>query len=580
MAKRSPRKNVTRRQAAAGDPREVVERARELMDRGKNREALRILDKALLHHRNNAEILAWRGDALYLSRRIQEAGKAYKKALARDPKIFQAWYGLGCVQSSTGASVRAIDSMSHAVGIEPNDWDARYELARSQFRMGEVDAAIDQFEELARRFRGEARFRTLGEIAKIIPGSPARGNAEILRARVKWARLAEKIERPMIRLKPRTAKQKGKLRVGYVSAFFGSQNWMKPVWGVINEHDRAKFEIHLICDAEKPSAASGYRSDSRDAIHWIDGLSNEGAAKRVASAGLDVLVDLNGHSYPKRLGLFMRKPAQVQVGWFNMYATSGVRQFDYIIGDERVIPPEEEKYYTEKVLRVPGSYIAFRVLYPVPRVQSPPCLKTGQIAFGCLAIQRKITSEMIETWARILGQVPESRLVLKNPVYDERTNREAIWACFGRFGVEKERVALGKSAAHYNFLKAYAQIDIALDTFPYNGGTTTTEALWQGVPVLTFNGDRWVSRTSRSLLRAAGLGEWDVESKEEYVKRAVELANSPETPEMLAELRRGMREKLLDSPVCDTSRLCRDLEEIYATISRGEMGSPASFKPA
>lgn len=579
MRKTKPSKTAAPSTSVSDDTGIILDRANSLLERGKSREALRILDRALVHDGGNAEFLACRGDALYLLRRIREAGKAYRKALAQDPKIFQAWYGLGCVQSSTGASAQAIDSMTHAAAIEPNDWDARYELARSLFRMGEVDAAIDQFQELAKRFRGEPRRKALAEIAKIIPGSPARGNAEILKARGRWAGLAEKTERPAIRSTRQGAKFNSKLRVGYISAFFGSQNWMKPVWGAINEHDRAKFEIHLICDAEKPSAASGYRSDSRDTIHWIEGLSNEEAARRVAAAGIDVLVDLNGYSYPRRLGMFLRKPAPVQAGWFNLYATSGVRQFDYIIGDEWVIPPEEEKYYTEKVLRVSGSYIAFRVLYPVPRVAPQPCLKTGRIAFGCLAIQRKITSEMIETWARILLEAPESRLVLKNPVFDERTNREAIWARFANLGVRKERVALGKSAAHYDFLKIYSRIDIALDTFPYNGGTTTTEALWQGVPVLTFNGDRWVSRTSRSLLRAAGLEEWDVESREEYVKRAVELANSPETPEKLAALRRSMREKLLASPVCDTRRLCRDLEEIYESVSR-KPGSSIEVKPA
>lgn len=556
----------------------MLERARDFIERGRNRDALQLLEKAEPRHRENAELQVCRGDALYLLGRIREAGKAYQKALALGPNIFQAWYGLGCVQSSTGASAQAIASMSHAVKTEPGDGDARYELARSLFRMGEVDEAIDQFEELARRFRGEARLKVLAEIAKIIPGSPTKGNAEVLKARERWARVAEKTEGPAMRLRRKAERRVGKLRVGYVSAFFGSQNWMKPVWGAINEHDRTKFEIHLICDAEKPCAASGYKSDSRDAVHWIDGLSNREAARRVAATEIDVLVDLNGYSFPKRLGMLMRRPTPVQAGWFNMYATSGVRQIDYIIGDDWVIPPEEEKYYTEKVVRVSGSYIAFRVLYPVPRVAPPPCLKTGRITFGCLAIQRKITGEMIETWSQILRGAPESRLVLKNPVYDERTNREAIWKRFAELGVPKERVALGRSAKHYDFLKAYGQIDIAIDTFPYNGGTTTTEALWQGVPVLTFNGDRWVSRTSRSLLRAAGLGEWDVGSKEEYVKRAVELARSPETPRKLAELRSGMREKLLASPVCDTKKLCRDLEEIYESTSR-RAGSRSVIKP-
>lgn len=575
MRKRKTRKIKRRRPVAADEVRETLKRAHDLMEEGRNREALVILDRLAADQGDNATIQAQRGDALYLSGQIKMAGEIYKQALALDARIFQAWYGLGCVQVSMGASAVAIESLTNAVALEPGDRDARYELARAQFRMGDVDPAIEQFRELAKQFRGEPRRRALGEIAKIIPGSPALGNAEIVKARVEWARMVEKVERPAIRRKARAVRRGGRIRVGYVSAFFGSQNWMKPVWGVINEHDRSKFKIHLICDIEKPSAAAGYKRHSEDMIHWIDGMTNEDAGKRIAASGIEVLVDLNGYSFPRRFGMFMRKPAPVQAGWFNMYAPSGVRQLDYIIGDKWVIPPEEEEYYTEKVLRVSGSYIAFRVLYAVPDVAPPPSLETGRITFGCLSVQRKITSEMIDTWAEILRKAPESGLLLKNPVYDEPSNCEAIWKRFARRGVTKERVTLEKSAAHFEFLKAYARIDIALDTFPYNGGTTTTEALWQGVPVLTFNGDRWVSRTSRSLLRTAGLEEWDVESKEVYVKRAVELARSPETPQKLAELRIKMREKLLASPVCDTGTVCRELEEIYQRVSRLRSGMGA-----
>jgi predicted O-linked N-acetylglucosamine transferase (SPINDLY family) len=338
---------------------------------------------------------------------------------------------------------------------------------------------------------------------------------------------------------------------------------MKAVWGFSNEHDRSAFEIHLIWDLENPSAANGYRRDARDSIHDINGLSNEDAARRIRKAGIDILVDLNGYSFPNRLGLFMRKPVAIQFAVFSMYATTGIREYDYVVSDIAALPEAEERFCTERVLRVSGSYLAFRVQYPVPRLVPPPCVENGFVSFGCLAPQYKITDEVIATWAQILTRAPGSRLLLKSTCLEQSSNRAAVLARFARFGISSERIILEPPAEHFKFLKTYARIDIALDTFPYNGGTTTMEALWQGVPVLTFNGDRWASRTSRTLVLAAGLAEWDMPSRGDYVERAIALANSPETPAKLAQLRRGMRARLLASAACDGNGLCRELEQHY-----------------
>jgi protein O-GlcNAc transferase len=157
---------------------------------------------------------------------------------------------------------------------------------------------------------------------------------------------------------------------------------------------------------------------------------------------------------------------------------------------------------------------------------------------------------------------------LKSTCLDVASNRAAVFARFVRFGVGSERVILERPAEHFTFLKTFGRIDIALDTFPYNRGTTTMEALWQGVPVLTFNGDRWASRTSRTLVLAAGLEDWDVPSRKEYVERAIALANSPETPAKLATLRSGMRARLVDSAACDSRGLCGELERHYQKAFR------------
>jgi predicted O-linked N-acetylglucosamine transferase (SPINDLY family) len=357
------------------------------------------------------------------------------------------------------------------------------------------------------------------------------------------------------------------LRIGYVSAFFGARNWMKPVWGVINNHDRAAFELHLFSDGQDPSAESGYRDHPADYVHAIEGVSNAELAGHVARAGIDILIDLNGYSFQQRLGLFARHPAPVTIGWFNIFATSGLAGLDYVIADAAVVPPEEERFYGERVLRVAGSYLAFSVLYPVPDVAPPPSRGGAGLVFGCLCSQYKITEAVVTAWARILCGAPHARMLVKNARLDDASNRRRLHQRFAAHGVAPDRVLLEGGAEHFAFLEAYARVDVALDSFPYNGGTTTTEALWQGVPVLTFNGDRWASRTSRSLLEAAGLGAWVMPTSDAYVEEAIALAQGVETPRRLAKLRAGMRHSLQASPVCDSAGLCRQLERIFREIA-------------
>ena len=580
MRRRTDSAALVRRNTGAGGVSGIVERAIEratkLLLRGDGQGALRVLRPALRKFPGSGELQARRGDALYLEERLEQAREAYRRALSLDDTIFQAWYGLGCVEYSVGAYAAAIKSFRRALALDASDGDARMYLGGSLFHMGYVDEAIDEYQAVARTAGPDLRRKALGQIATIIPGSPSRGNAEVMKSRVAWSRQEAQFELRAAKTKmPTRLRARGrahspgeKIRIGYVSAFYGSRNWMKPMWGMINEHDRSSFEIHLFWDVQNPSVARGYRRDARDSIHDINGLANEEAARRIRKAGIDILVDLNGYSFPKRLGMFMRKPAAIQFAVFCMYATTGIRAYDCVVSDSAALPVVEERFCTERVLRVSGSYLAFRVQYPVPHVVPPPCIEKGFVTFGCLAPQYKITDGVIATWAQILIRAPSSRLILKSTGLDQPSNRAAVLARFARCGVGPERVTLEHSAEHFTFLKAYGRIDIALDTFPYNGGTTTMEALWQGVPVLTFNGDRWASRTSRTLVLAAGLEEWDLPSREEYVERSIALAISPETPARLAALRSGMRARLADSAACDSRGLCREVEQHYRKIFR------------
>jgi predicted O-linked N-acetylglucosamine transferase (SPINDLY family) len=537
-------------------------------------EAVEVLGKALRQAPNDAGLHAELGDVHQTARRFTEAVESYRRALALDKGLVRAGYGMGCAQMALGDFADSTVSFRAVLSAAPDHVPSRQNLGKALFKLGSVDEALEQFRQAAAL---DPAGPAATSIAVAIPGSPSADNQAILDARKQWWAAGLRHGRPASASRDRpgpAARVPGdRLRIGYVSGFFHRRNWMKPVWGLINSHDRDRFEIHLFCDATEAAIHEAHAAHPADCFHEIVALSNEEAARRIEQARIDILVDLNGFSYVERLPLFAHRPAPVIVGWFNMYATTGADCFDYLIGDECVIPPEEQRFYTERIIRVPGSYLTFQVGYPVPEVAPPPCAKTGQVTFGCLASQYKITPQVVQAWSRILRGCRGSRMIVKNAAMGSAGNRAFLADLFKAHGVGKERIELDGPAEHFAFLKAYDRIDIALDTFPYNGGTTTMEAIWQGVPVLSFRGDRWAARTSESILRAGGLGRFVAADLEGCVAQAVELASDPRTPQLLQDLRLGMRDRLLSTPACDTAAFARNMEQAYHQMARG-IGKP------
>jgi protein O-GlcNAc transferase len=547
-------------------PDAILEAASALVADGRAAQALPLLQGARLRHPTHPAIAFRLADALQLTGRLAEAAQAYAAGLALEESSADGWYGAGCAYLELRRYGAAAVAFARVAALAPEFGAARYNLAKSLFLLGRVDAAIAEFERAARLDPALAPLAH-ASIASIIPGSAAANHAAVLEARRRWA-AAEARAIPKPHSRPVSRPSGGKLRLGYLSGFFGDRNWMKPVFALINRHDRRAFEIHLFSDGAPPGAESGYREQDSDIIHDLQGVPNEAAAGIIAGLALDILVDLNGYSLQPRLPLLMRRPAPKIVGWFNSFATSGIRAYDWLVGDAAVIRPAEEKHYGERIHRVSFTYLPFEVLYPVPEVAAPPCRTQGAgLTFGCLGSQYKLTDAVLGSWGRILRAAPAAKLFVKNGALEDASTREDLLRRLQSVGLEAERIRLEGRSEHFEFLAAYRHVDIALDTFPYNGGTTTTEALWQGVPVLAFDGDRWVARTSKSLLLAAGLGDWVMPDLTGWEQRAIALAADPETPVLLADLRAGMRARLAASPACDAEGFCREMERFYAGVA-------------
>jgi protein O-GlcNAc transferase len=537
-----------------------------LLAQGRPRKAIPVLEAATNCLPDDAELHRALADTLQVQGDRARAIDAYRRAVELDPNLEDAWWGLGCALAALDDHAAAADSFRRLTELRPDHGQAWHNFGKSVFLLGQTDAALDAYRKAATVLPAELRCVALGTIATVIPGSPTSENRAILEARRAWAEQCV-LTRPAGQTLPNPSAETGRpVRLGYVTSFFDKRNWMKPVWGTLEHHDRSKFEIHVFSDAPEPDPQNGYHQDPRDRIHNVIGLSNDSLAGLIGEQAIDLLIDLNAYSRPARLPLFALRPAPVQLAWFNMFATSGMACFDYLVGDAHVILADEDAFYTERVLRVPGSYLTFQVPYAVPGVVQAPCVKRGYLTFGCLAPQYKISTEVVGAWSRILQARPETRLVLKNTMLGMPSGREFVRDLFARFGVPVDRLDLDGPDEHFTFLERYNDIDIALDTFPYNGGTTTMEAIWQGVPVLTFAGDRWAARISASLLREAGLGEFVAPNVDGFVAQAIVLAGDSETPARLDALRRTMRDRLRVAPVCDVARFTRNMEEIYSRV--------------
>jgi protein O-GlcNAc transferase len=501
-----------------------------------------------------------RATSLHRDGRLDEAVAAYRETLDLDPRCRPAWYAQGCAWETKGDDATALTCFQAALAISPDHAESHHNLGNVLHKLGLTDQAMEHFRAAIAAGQG---FLPRTAIATLIPGSPAATNRTVLDERRSWA--TGHLPPPdRTRFRAVAPSSERRLRIGYLSSFFQSNNWMKPVWGLIHHHDRAKVELHLFSDAPVERCRDCYDPHASDRFHDISALGNHAAAAEIERFDLDLLVDLNGYSSVERLAVVALRPAPLVLGWFGLYATSGMACYDYLIGDDHVLPGSEEKDYSETILRVPGSYLAFDVRYRVPEVASPPAQATHTITFGSLASQYKITPPVVNAWSRILQRVPGARLLVKNSSLGSAANREFLWQRFERAGVDRRRVVLEGGAPHFDYLAAYDRIDIALDTFPYNGGTTTSEALWQGVPVLAFWGDRWASRTSASILRAAALDEWVTEHVDDFVDRAVSWGTAPEGRHRLAELRDGMRAHLGRAPLCDMASFARSMEALYA----------------
>jgi len=377
----------------------------------------------------------------------------------------------------------------------------------------------------------------------------------------KWAEHHETpLQRPAA-FTERNRDPQRKLRVGYVSGDFILHPVGFLLRDILRHHNAEQFEIHCFSMAIRPEEVLPELREAAD--HWEDifYLTDEELAELVEKEQIDILVDLSGHTAFHRLLTFARRPAPVQVEWIGYFHSTGMKSMDYFITDPHTSPPGSGQLFSETPVAMPHTRFCYGPPDYSPEVAQAPHRKTGLVTFGSFNRLAKVTDQVMGAWCRILQAVQGSRLVIKSSALSEPLVEERLLARFAQHNIAPERLHLREGSMHNDMLAEYGDIDIALDTFPFNGGMTTLEALWMGVPVVTIAGDTVVSRQSVSALANIGLAdELAFADVDAYIAGAVALANNPTR---LAELRSQIRPRMAVSPLRQSEQFTRDLEALY-----------------
>ena len=514
------------------------------------------------------------GVALHQLDDYEEAVACYRKALALDAADATIHNNLGVALQDAGELAEAIEHYRRALSLLPDYVDSANNLGNALREQGRVDEAVVVYEAVLSSHPDQVGVRS--NLLLTLMCRPATTLAEVHTAARRWDEVHGMPLRPRRSWQGRPAEAGRFPRLGFVSGDF-----------------RRHAAGFLTIPALEGLAATGHAFTCYDnsltsdvlsqrfkaaAARWrpVLGLSDADLADRIRADGIDVLVDLSGHTAQNRLLALARKPAPLQVTWAGYVATTGLSAMDYWLADRHQVPESAEPWYVEKIIRLPASYICFEPPAEAPPVPPLPARERGFVTFGSFNFLSKITPEAIAAWSRILRRVAGSRLRLKAVGFNGAATQRLLVDRFAAHGIVPERLEFFGGTPRAEHLAATGGVDIALDSFPYSGGLTTLETLWMGVPVIVRPGETLCSRHSAGYLASLGFTDTIAADTDHYVELAVSWAADLDR---LAMVRAGLRARLLASPLCDRAGFTAALEQAFRTIwerhSAGE--PPASF---
>lgn len=524
---------------------------------GKLDEADAALRRALAIDPNSGSALGNHANVLYDLARHSEAEQQARTAIAAGARHGGVYLTLGNALFRQGRLFPAMEAFRNALSADGNPVAAQ-NLASSLVHLGRFDDAVAVYRAALSHQPDPQVHSSYLITLNYHPTLPAERILEAYR------------EFEAIQCREVTRRRnwvndpdpERRLRVGYVSPDLCNHVVSAFMMPLLEAHDRERFDVVCYADVPKPDDTSRRIAS---VTRWVGtvGLSDEALAHRIAEDRIDVLVDLAGHSSGNRLRLFARKPAPVQLSYaIGTGSTTGLSAFDGLVADETLLPGDEPLHITEHPAALPRPFVAYAPSPTMPEVGPLPARASGTVTFGHYGRLVRLNDAVLEAWAAILSAVPDSRLRLDSPPLADEQVRADLTRRLVRHGIPAERILLHASKGQPVVWATYNDLDIALDPFPHNAGTTTLEALWMGVPVITMVGRPPVGRIGKSLLEAIGHPEWCAKNRTQYIARALELASDLDH---LAAVRQGLRATMAASQLCDVADWTRHMEALYRT---------------
>jgi protein O-GlcNAc transferase len=535
------------------------------------------------------------GYALKNVGQIDEAIASYRRAIGLNPDLADAYNNLGNALRDRGQLDEAIASFRQAIRLKPGYAEAHNNLGNALIDFMQFDEAVASYRQ-AVRLKGDYAnahnnlgnaLKGMGQLDEAIAlyrqairlkpdFTKAHSNlcytlhfhssydaGMIYEEHRRWNQQHARPLKKFIEPHTNDPKPDRPLRVGYVSPDFHEHPVGRFLLPLLPAHDRDRLVVFCYADVERYDPVTEFLRCH--ATQWRNtlGLSDEQTAQLIREDKIDVLVDLTMHMGSNRMLLFARKPAPVQVTYLAYCSTTGLETMDYRLTDPHLDPPgTNDGVYSEKSIHLPETYWCYPLDEHGPEVNLPPALNNGEVTFGCLNNFCKVSPEALDVWIQLLRATPKSKLILHA---HEGSHRRRMRDVLEHQGIDPERLKFVGWAPLHKYFELYQQIDIGLDPFPYNGGTTTCNALWMGVPVVTLNGRTAVGRGGVSIMANIGLPELIAQTPQKYVEIAAGLAG--DLPR-LAELRRTLRSRMQSSPLMDAPRFARNIEAAYRQMWR------------
>ena len=548
---------------------QVLNTAKVALESGRLQQAIDLVDDRTLEFVSDIverdpsrkNLLFELAEILWKTGRESQAEKCYEKILALGPDA-AAYNKLGSLCQYMGRIHQALQCQRKAVEAEPDRPELWANLARVLMEAGDMQEGIDLLRKALKAMPGNAQAHSnllfrLHQLPNLDPQN-------LFEEHRQWGR----IHAPPALAAPshdNVPDIDRKLRVGYISPDFRRHSVAYFFESLLDGHDRRAVELHGYGSVEFPDQVTERLKEKFDFYRDIRNMGDTEAAGLITRDRIDILVDLAGHVGDNRLLVLARKPAPIQVTYLGYPDTTGVNAIDYRLTDMLADLPQAQKFHTEEVVFLPEGFLCYRPPDFAPPVAPLPADEKGHVTFGTFNNNCKINPVVGKIWAEVLASVPGARLLLKLKGGDAPELRDQYTRRFEGWGVDSGRIQICGWKSPDQHLQLYGQIDIALDTYPYNGTTSTCEALWMGVPVISLVGQCHASRVGLSILNRIGLEFFAASTPGEYVAKAVSLATSAQA---LRRIRNSMRARIAASGLCYAKGFARYVEAAYRQMWR------------